>query len=165
MFDGFSSFETTPLYGDTDSLFIHEREYQKLLKTNLIGKDLGQLHNDLEGVVDGKIILGIYPALKCHYEQYIGYTPEGDYLLLESKRAKGINMSTSELTREDYLTILAGQKIAKDQTVFRKQWIGKEKEFGVRIQQMNKLLNKSTWTGRQMLDDYIWRCFGSTVTC
>jgi hypothetical protein len=163
MFDGFDSFETTPLYGDTDSLFIHEREYQKLLETDLIGKDLGQLHNDLEGVIDGKIILGIYPALKAHYEQYIGFTPEGDYLMLESKRAKGINMKSCELKREDYLTMLAGQKVSRDQTVFKKQWIGKEREFGIEIQRMNKLINKSTWTGRELLDGHIWRCFGSQI--
>ena len=76
--DGFTNWDNTFYYADTDSMFLHHRVVQMLQKKHpeLFGKKLGQLHDDIEEVNEGIIIGAIFLAPKVYILEIFGIDKE-----------------------------------------------------------------------------------------
>jgi hypothetical protein len=61
-FDGFTDWNKTFYYTDTDSIYIHINQLKELQRKmpDIIGKNLGNLHDDIKEVEGGKIIRAIF---------------------------------------------------------------------------------------------------------
>ena len=79
-FDGFTDWNKTFYYTDTDSLHIKFAQLLELLKrkSEIVGKNLGQLHDDIEEVNDGKIFWSIFINPKTYIDIIIGFIIEVD---------------------------------------------------------------------------------------
>jgi hypothetical protein len=88
MFDELVKLDTL-YYTDTDSLYFHSSELNKIKQ----GSDIGEFEDELGG---GKIINAYFPAKKLKYIEYI--TPEGDIKIKIS--GKGCNKDS--LTIKDF---------------------------------------------------------------
>jgi hypothetical protein len=107
VFDGFDNWDKTIHYTDTDSIFIHHKQYQELEKAKLsdylklldesligyggdekekiIGKGVGQFHDDIKEVDKGKIIQQSNDAPKFKCDKIIGISKETPILELLEK--------------------------------------------------------------------------------
>jgi hypothetical protein len=98
-FDGFTSWDGTFYYTDTDSLHVHARALAMMKKKrpDIIGEELGQLHDDIDEVKNGKIIASRFVRPKLYMDEIIGYDLES--YKAEDKRAKaaGIAMDLSRV--------------------------------------------------------------------
>ena len=66
-FDGFTDWNNTFYYTDTDSIYVHNNQIKEIEdKTPYItGKEMGQLHDDIKEVKNGKIIRGFFLLRNC----------------------------------------------------------------------------------------------------
>ena len=72
--DGFTNWDNTFYYADTDSLMVHHRSF-KILQfkhPNLFGKNLGQLHDDIDEVKKGIVIGAIFLSPKTYILEIFG---------------------------------------------------------------------------------------------
>jgi hypothetical protein len=151
--DGFTNWNTTFRYRDTDSLFVSEESYQLLKKRcpEIIGKGIGQLHDDIEEVDGGKIIRSIFLAPKTYLNVIIGYSKEdGDVVVTFHIRAKGIDKRKQKtLTLEEYELMLREgiQKEVPDTSRLAKSFRNAN-EPPIKTVIASKNVNKTRWKGR-----------------
>jgi len=88
-FGGFDDWFRTISYTDTDSYFMHDDSYQALLRKrpDIKGDELGQMHDDIEEVAEGKIIASRFVRPKLLVTEIIGY--DIDAYKAELKRVGG----------------------------------------------------------------------------
>ena len=79
-FGGFDDWNNTFYYTNTDSLHLHHDQVLELTKnkSDSIGTDLGQLHDDIEEVNDGKIITSYFLAPKLYIDVILGFIKKVD---------------------------------------------------------------------------------------
>jgi hypothetical protein len=72
--DGFTNWDNTCYYADSDAIFLPHRVVQMLQKKHpeLFGKKLGQLHDDIDEVKEGIIIGAIFLAPKVYILDIFG---------------------------------------------------------------------------------------------
>jgi len=154
-FDGFKDWESTFYYTDTDSIQVRADTIQRILKTapELIGKDLGQLKDDISEVAGGKIIRAVFVRPKLYADEIIGLRGS-KYAGIESvhlawhRRAKGVPKAiTEEWSMSDYSSMLKGQTISVNTRQFLKSF-GDASRSGVVTEHRSKIINKVAWDGR-----------------
>jgi hypothetical protein len=104
-FDGFTDWDKTFYYTDTDSLHIHDKQYNELeeRRKDTIGDCLGQLHDDIYEVKGGKIIWSIFLSHKTHIDVIVGFNNKGKLEIVNHVRAKGVQKESREhLTVEKF---------------------------------------------------------------
>jgi len=150
-------------YTDTDSLQVH----QSILKEAGIpinGKKLGELSNDLlkDGMLEVKIIRGVWVAPKMYTLQYIAKMEDGTFALKEHRVGKGVKKINNVIpfTLENYEHMSWGGTIEiTNKDIFKRfdyKLNNKEKErgtnfFSIAIRDMPKELNKTPWCGRDFI--------------
>ena len=98
--DGFRNCDNTFYYADTYSLLIPHRVVEELMKKHpdWFGKILGQLHDDIDEVIDGIIIGAIFLAPKLYILEILGIDKKtGLYTIPYHVRAKGFWGSATKL--------------------------------------------------------------------
>jgi hypothetical protein len=161
-FNGFTDWNNTFFYTDTDSMIVTNKVYELLQKENVIydgkeipmvGENLGQLHDDLE-LKDSKIIKGIWIRPKLYLLEYIGYNKKtGELEKRFHIKSKGINssifdsMSDKEKVQQ-YENLLAGKTVDYELKQFKRCFKGKDDFVGVRTIDIKKTINKEQWSGR-----------------
>ena len=87
---GFRKWQDTFYYTDTDSLHIHNNKLKELQQsTVLVGKNIGQLHDDIDILEGGKIIRAIFVRPKVYIDEIIGYDKDGKIKIKYHRRRKG----------------------------------------------------------------------------
>jgi hypothetical protein len=106
--------KTDAYYMDTDSLFIHRSDAEKIPQ----GKELGEFSDDLDG---GRIIKAIFISKKMYHLEYI--MPDGSIKIKTT--GKGVDRNAMRL--EHYEDMLEGDvvKITQDMLFIRKVQSGK----------------------------------------
>jgi hypothetical protein len=107
--DGFTNWNNTFYYADTDSLFLPHHVAQMLENKHpeLFGKKLGQLHNDIEEVKEGRVIGAIFLAPKTYILEIFGIDlVTGDYTIAYHVRGKGVRNIGEKLTFEKFEKML-----------------------------------------------------------
>jgi hypothetical protein len=108
-FGGFVDWNKTFYYTDTDSIHIHHDEVKELQKNknDIIGKNMGQLHDDIEEVNDGKIIKAYFLAPKLYLDVIIGFIKDIDKEIGYSDAKKnGDRKLMAELDSKRELTVV-----------------------------------------------------------
>ena len=114
--DGFKN--NNIYYGDTDSIYIHNDDYNKLKEHGLIGKNLGQSKNDYsEGA---GIIFGLFLAPKIKYCIVL----DENGILSQNTTFKGYNQNLHGLSFKDYIDLELGNTISNMSKI---KW---KREFG-----------------------------------
>jgi hypothetical protein len=173
-FNGFNSWDDTFFYTDTDSLNIHVKQFNELKdkkvkypglehEINIVGGGMGQLHDDIDCVAEGKIIRAIYIRPKCYLLEVIGKAlndeedkgiRKGDIVIKYHIRSKGIASRTlEEFTEEELVAqfekLFKGESIKYEiKNLFERKWQDKFDFQGVRSVDKEKEINKTKWTGR-----------------
>ena len=96
--DGFTDWNKTFAYTDTDCYHLHNDQYKELQEKmpNIIGKDMGQFHDDIDEVKDGKVIRAIWLDPKTYNLEVIGKEIDEDgnetgrIIITNHLRAKGV---------------------------------------------------------------------------
>jgi hypothetical protein len=72
--NGFNDWDATFAYTDTDCYHLHSQQYLQLKKMypELFGNDMGQFHDDIDEVHDGKVIRAIWISPKLYILEVIG---------------------------------------------------------------------------------------------
>jgi hypothetical protein len=120
----------TLYYTDTDSTYIMNSDYKKLVEAKLVGNDLFQGKNDIDD--DGKILYGMFIAPKIKWNLVI----DNKGKLIVKKTFKGFTRDV--LTSEQFFRLADGQEVTE---WFPKTW---EKSFskGVKFMDVDKLKNE-----------------------
>lgn len=135
--DGFTNWDKTFYYTDTDSLHVHQRMYEQLKQRmpNAHGSGLCQLKDDIAEARHGKIIAARFVRPKVYCDEILGYdcaeydaalkkvgfdekklTPEIlariKLVIVYHKRAKGVRKgSTNRLTLADFDSMLPSPEL------------------------------------------------------
>jgi hypothetical protein len=163
--DGFKNWDNTFNYTDTDSLIIKNSLLEKIKNTNikypaldeeisLFGTSMGQLHDDIDIVEDGKIIRGIWIRPKLYLLEVMGKDKEtGKIVIKYHVRSKGINTRyleklDEELLVQDYVDMLNGKSVMyKDLTRFNRNWKQRKGDIGIKTVSKIKVINQDKWQG------------------
>ena len=167
--NGFYDYQFTSGYYDTDSMQIHKKAFDILKNKksdhdqNIIGYNLGQFHDDLDGLKNPKIIKSIRIAPKTYILKYIGFDDIGKIRSKLHIRCKGlIRKRAFNLRIKDYEKMLNDGYIEIEDVVntFRRNF-GKNSnhKFGIFEEKNNKLINKKKWLGRKVIDNFNTRCW------
>ena len=157
-FGGFTDWKNTPYYTDTDSLFIPHNLLIELQqkRPDIIGKKMGQLHDDISEVTQGKIICAIFLAPKLYILVIIGYSKkkgEEKKIVIEYHiRAKGVPKDKQkELTFEVFKDMLFNQtpKTIKNGKRFAKAF-KKTEEPAIKTVYGDKEINRKQWSGSKL---------------
>ncbi|MGQ4876626.1 MAG: DNA polymerase, partial [Promethearchaeia archaeon] len=170
-FDGFEDWEITFYYTDTDSLHIHIRALKKLKETcpDIIGKNMGQLHDDLP-LEGGKIIRSLFIRPKLYIDEIIAYEEREEkkiYKIFNHIRAKGVPRDNiKNLNFEKYNEMFRGlildpvelkRELTHSQTPtgslsfnseLYKRNTKKMDEPAIKIISQQKIINRVPWDGR-----------------
>ena len=92
-------------YGDTDSVYIHKKDYSMLTEKGLIGKDLFQSKNDYGENVG--IVYGLFLTPKVKYCIVI----DENVILSQKTAFKGFNQNNNNKTFEDFLDLEQGKTL------------------------------------------------------
>ena len=160
-FDGFTDWDKTLYYTDTDSMFIHHNQFIELeqKRPDIIGKEMGQIHDDISEVNQGKIIRAIFLAPKLYICEIIGYSKkkgEEDKIVIEYHiRGKGVPKDNQkELTFEVFEDMLFNQNshIIKEGRRFAKAF-KKTEAPAIKTVYEDKEINREEWKGRKLNRD------------
>jgi hypothetical protein len=114
-FDGFTDWNKTFYYTDTDSFMIHHNQVKELeeKRPDLIGKKMGQFHDDIDEVENGKVIEAVFVRPKLYFLKVVGYSKnENKLVIVNHVRAKGIPKKfRDQLTIEDFKGMLFQQEM------------------------------------------------------
>jgi len=160
---GFTNWNNTFYYTDTDSMIIKQSLLEQIKNTqvkydtmepiSLFGDELGQMHNDLD-LKNSKIIKGIWIRPKCYILEYIGYDKKTNELKkLHHVRSKGINTKYLHYIPEKeliqtYEKLLHGES-QKYENIPRFQRFWKDGDgCGIKTVYETKEINKIIWKGR-----------------
>ena len=157
---GFTDWNTTPYYTDTDSLLVHNREHRKLEQLGRVGENLGQLHDDLDEVDEGtgKIIRAYLIAPKFYIYEICGLK-NGKPAIKYHIRCKGVPKhgrveedgrvvrGRDDMTIEDFEEmykngvpmLFGGNRFAKS--------FKDTNEPAVKTVNIDRTVNKKTWDG------------------
>ena len=150
-FDGFTDKSKTIYYTDTDSMNIHKNQSAILKEKGYIGKDLGQIHNDLD-LENAKIVSSIYICPKVYCLKYIGFDKDFGYPKMQiHTRAKGIHAKNNDnkdnLCWEDFVNMNKGEsKKIKNLTTFQRSI--KADKRGIKTVSGDKVINSVMYIGR-----------------
>jgi hypothetical protein len=159
-FGGFTNWNKTFYYTDTDSLYVHHKQYLELQKNHpeLIGKELGQLKDDLPKIKNGKIIKAIFVSPKLYIIEYVGIDDDkesktyGQVVVRKSIRAKGIKKEHHhELTMDTFYEMLYEHKVVEIKNISRfAKNLKKTDEPAVKtVITAVKKINKDVFSGRK----------------
>ena len=155
MCDGFTNWDNTFFYADTDSLFLHHRVGEILRKKDpdLFGKKLGQLHNDVEEVEDGIVIGAIFVAPKLYILEVFGISKKtGLYTVEYHVRGKGVRGIGKKLTFEKFEKMLFNNDhVSTDEWHFASNIWDSSVPAITRFDNQ-KITNKKPWIGRMPWD-------------
>lgn len=151
--NGFSDWEHTIYYTDTDSYHIHIRDANRLqeIRSDLIGESLGQLHNDISEVRDGKIIRSLFVGPKNYMDEIIGFDNKtGKIVMAYHTRCKGMPKAVvSKWRTPEFKRMLAQEGMEAVVTSFKAALKTTSKPALVKTE-MIKQAGCSTWSGRKL---------------
>eukprot|EP00732_Lithocolla_globosa_P000760 Lithocolla_globosa_v1_NODE_288_length_4628_cov_36.273562.p1 type:complete len:1047 gc:universal NODE_288_length_4628_cov_36.273562:4330-1190(-) len=181
-YKGFDSFKDTFSYTDTDSMIISLKQMKSLTdKSNrfgesFVGKNLGQLHDDLG--TDAVIINAYWIQPKLYCLEYLAYfEPDKDeewdsekhgYQIDTHMRSKGVNLGQCNLKIEDFKELLNHEKSKPlSQSQFKRVQGKADKtddysNFGIETRHSMKVIG-GKWSGRNLVGD-CWVAKGSTYS-
>lgn len=144
-FNGFRDWDTTFYYTDTDSLHIHRSTYD-MLDPALDGKNLGQLHDDIDEVIDGKIIEAYFIRPKLYADKIAGYDKNtGKPTIAYHIRAKGVKSGNIQFS--DFPELLRNNHKEVDASTWQRHY-KKFDEGAVVVRKGKKTINEDAWGGR-----------------
>lgn len=162
-FNGFSDWNQTFYYTDTDSMQI-KRSILKYLEQqhieyngqqiSIVGESMGQLHDDL-GLKNSKIIKSYYIRPKCYILEYIGLNSKGLIERHYHVRSKGVNskyLDQFDKTKlmKQYEKMLNGKSTKYEKIErFKRNWQNKHGCFNITTVEEIKTINQAMWTGRK----------------
>ena len=157
---GFRDIKNTFYYTDTDSLHIHINKLKELQKsTDLIGKQMGQLHDDIDILEGGKIIRAVFVRPKVYIDEIIGYDKEGKIQIKYHRRCKGVKKDlVDKMKVDDFEDMLKGQVKSFDMKLFKRDYKHFDKP-AVETFTQKKEINKTSWKGRVLRDDDRWNFY------
>ena len=133
--DGFTDWDKTFYYTDTDSIYIHNKQVIQLeeRRPDLIGKELCQLHDDITEVINGKIFEAIFIRPKLYILGIVGFSKKcphcnsetvdekkGKYICSECKNGEGqaIEISNPEVEIQFHVRAKGIKKDRQDELKF-----------------------------------------------
>eukprot|EP00033_Pygsuia_biforma_P000450 GCRY01000534.1.p1 GENE.GCRY01000534.1~~GCRY01000534.1.p1 ORF type:complete len:1471 (-),score=118.29 GCRY01000534.1:1187-5599(-) len=151
---GFTDWDKTFYYQDTDSYHINAEQLEMLKKATLddgrplIGTDLCQLHDDLDLLEDAIIVKSVFVRPKLYIDMCVGKDENEKYEMKCHKRAKGVPRSLVEnLSVEDYEKYLEKNTGEFTYELFKKN-TKKQTETSIKVESMTKVINQEEWNGR-----------------
>jgi len=178
-FDGFKNWDNTFYYTDTDSLIISNKVLSMLESVTvkypandkaipMVGKQLGQLHDDIDVVANGKIIRAIWVRPKCYILEVIGFDKDllsqgiKKVVIKYHVRSKGVNKKylndiPDEQLMEQYESMMMGGSVKYDNiSRFKRSWKNKQ-SVGIKTVYETKEINREPWKGRVYnMDELRW---------
>jgi hypothetical protein len=148
---GFRDWKDAFYYTDTDSVHIHINQLKYLQEnTDLIGENMGQLHDDVDILKDGKIIRAVFVRPKVYIDEIIGYDKEGKIQIKYHRRCKGVKKDlVDKMKVDDFEDMLCGKVKSFDMKLFKRDYKHFDKP-AVETFTQKKEINKTSWKGRKL---------------
>jgi hypothetical protein len=156
--DGFKDWKNTFYYSDTDSMILPSHVFESLKQnTNMIGKRMGQLHDDLD-LEGAKIIDAIFISPKMYWMKYVGYNDNNEVETRTTIKCKGLPYANrKDLNKESFLQMLNGEEVtACNIRQFKR--VNNHKQYGIRTVYSNKTINQTSYEGKRLESDGEYRC-------
>jgi len=155
-FDGFTNWDKTFYYTDTDSLHIHVNQMKEVgdkLPDTVVkvegNGELGQLDNDIKCIKNGKIIRAYFIRPKVYCDEVFGKDKDGKFKVKYHMRIKGMPSAAQKtLTMNDFESMANNYSLPEFSSNEFKRSMKDNESAPIRLVQRKKVINKTLWNGR-----------------